>query len=57
MNKTAKFARRKPRRIGETIYTDSGSRLASVRQFRDSGWFAPLMATLPIGVFVLAYFW
>ena len=48
---------KKPRKIGETVFTHTGSRLAPVRQLRDSGWFRPLMATLPVGAFVLVYFW
>ena len=57
MSKIANLDPRKPRKIGETVFTHSGSRLVPVRQFRDSGWFLPLMATLPVAAFVLVYLW
>ena len=48
---------RKPRKIGETIFTERGSRLSPVRNVVDSGWFKPLIVTLPIAAFVLVFFW
>ena len=47
----------KPRKIGETIFTDSGSRLSPAHRVVDSGWFLPLMLTLPVGAFILVLFW
>ena len=47
----------KPRKIGETIYTERGSRLSPVRSAVDSGWFKPLIVTLPIAAFVLVFLW
>lgn len=47
----------KPRKIGETIYTDRGSRLSTARNVVESGWFIPLMLTLPIGAFFLVLLW
>ena len=47
----------KPRKIGETIFTESGSRLAPKRKVTDSGWFLPLLLTLPFGAFVLVLLW
>lgn len=48
---------KKPRKIGETTYTDSGLRLGSVGGVVGSGWFLPLIVTLPIAAFVLVFFW
>lgn len=47
----------KPRRIGETVYSDRGLSLSPIKRVRDSGWFGPLMVTIPIGAFVLVFFW
>ncbi len=48
---------KKPRKIGDTIYTDSGSRLSPTHRVIDSGWFKPLIITLPFAAFFLVFFW
>lgn len=57
MGDVTKLGPGKPRRIGETTYTDSGLRLGPVRKVVDSGWFLPMIVTVPIAAFVLAFFW
>lgn len=47
----------KPRRLGETEWSDGGLRLSPARKVTDSDWFLPATITLPLGVFLIVYFW
>lgn len=47
----------KPRKIGEVAWTEGGLRLGPVRRIADSGWFWPAMLTLPLGAFIVVFFW
>ena len=57
MTKVTRLNTSAPRRISETIYTDRGLRLGPLQRAHDSGWFWPLMATVPIAAFVAVLFW
>lgn len=57
MAEVSKFKPAKPRKIGETEWSDGGLRLSPVRRVVDQGWFLPMIATLPLGAFILIFFW
>ena len=47
----------KPRRLGDTVWSEGGLRLSPARKVIDSDWFAPTIVGLPLGVFLIVYFW
>lgn len=47
----------KPRKIGEVRWTDGGLRLSPLRRAVESDWFWPAMLTLPLGTFLIVFFW
>ena len=48
---------RKPRKLGETEWTESGMRLAPIQRAIESDWFWPAMLTVPLAAFILVFFW
>jgi hypothetical protein len=57
MSEVTRLNTSRPRKIGETVYSDRGLRLSPMQHARDSGWFWPLMTTLPLAAFVFVFFW
>lgn len=57
MAKITRLPTGRPRKIAETVYSERGLRLSPLRRVTDSGWFLPLIATLPVAAFVLVFFW
>ncbi|MBD2842937.1 hypothetical protein [Erythrobacter rubeus] len=57
MGSLHKFNPDKPRKLGQTEWTEGGMRLAPVKRVVESDWFLPAMLTLPVGAFVLVFFW
>ena len=49
--------RGKPRKLGEVRWTDRGLRLPAIKRAVQSDWFWPAMLTLPLGAFILVFFW
>ncbi|WP_298335376.1 hypothetical protein [uncultured Erythrobacter sp.] len=47
----------RPRKIAEVEWTEGGLKLPQSQRLIDSGWFLPLMATLPLAAFILIFFW
>ena len=47
----------KPRRIGDTVFTKSGSRLVPVSAEDRPVAFAVAMIVLPVAAFCVAFFW
>ncbi|MEO1189251.1 MAG: hypothetical protein AAFW60_09260 [Pseudomonadota bacterium] len=47
----------KPKKLGHTEWTERGMRLAPMKRVVDSDWFWPAMLTLPLGAFIVVFFW
>ena len=48
---------RTPRKLHEVDWTEGGMRLSPVKRVTQSDWFWPAMVTLPLGAFVMVFFW
>ena len=47
----------RPRKLGETEWTESGVRLSPAQRVVESDWFWPAMLTFPLGAFLIVLFW
>jgi hypothetical protein len=47
----------KPRKLSETEWSEGGLRLSPARKVIDTDWFVPAIVGLPLGVFLIVYFW
>lgn len=57
MGKLVRFDPSRPKRLGETVFTDRGSRLASPVAKSPSRWFVLAMVLLPVSAFLLVLFY
>ncbi len=57
MGNIHRINRRKPRKVGEVEWTESGLRLSPVKRVVESDWFWPAMLTFPLGAFLIVFFW
>ncbi len=57
MAKIVPLIGRKPKRIGETVFTESGLRLGEKRRVPEAKWFLALLVGAPVLVFLVVFFW
>ena len=57
MGKVTRLDPHKPRRLGETVFTGSGLRLAPQVVRDNAPWFALALVVLPATAFCLVFFW
>ena len=47
----------KSKKLSEVEWTERGLRLSPVHRMVESDWFWPAMLTLPVGAFLIVFFW
>jgi len=57
MGSLHKLGPKKPRKLGETQWTEGSLRLSPVRRMVDSDWFWPAIVTFQPGAFLIVLFW
>ncbi|MXO91676.1 hypothetical protein [Pontixanthobacter aquaemixtae] len=57
MGKIVSFKSNRPRKLGQTIYTDHGPRLAPLASPAKEYWFIGALAMFAVGTFLIVLFW
>ena len=57
MGKLVPFKPNRPRKLGQTIYTDRGPRLAPPTSPAKEHWFIGALAMFALGAFLIVLFW
>jgi len=57
MGDVRKLDQSKPRKLGETVWSEKGLRLGSAQEAAEGSWFLPALFAISLAAFMIIFFW